>query len=444
MRLNSRMDSEARANSPACRAHLALFDAIPHPILLLDSAYCFVAANPSATALLRGTEEDLVGRHGTDVVFADDLGWVLESLALVAQDSARSIPAVVRVHRFDGTLCPVEVHLETLTQPVGGVHFILALSDASAAIEIERFAAETISDVPLGDSFLTLLRSVYATATIPMSIHWTDGSRPTANFTSLEPWLGALIAEESFANVLDECVRDGIEQVPCPPHFADADVRAICCAPMSFHDEIVGAAVFWIPFPPPVGMAGVQLARHVARLATLAYVRRADEQELLRRATTDPLTGMLNRNAFLDVLGAAVADRVGAALIVDLDRFKRVNDQFGHATGDEVLIEVTKRMRRVVGDIGSIGRMGGDEFAIVIRKDVRQSDIDTLIAAIVREIGQPIDTLMGAVTIGASVGSTQITPTSSVAVLMDEADHSMYFHKQGSRRSLTASEPRGN
>jgi diguanylate cyclase (GGDEF)-like protein/PAS domain S-box-containing protein len=435
------MDGEVGAESPGGRAHLALYDAIPHPVLLLNEQYRFIAANPAAEQLLRGREADLLGRPGTDLIHPDDLGWALESLALVAEDADRSIPAVVRINRFDGTVCPVEVHVKPLDPPVGEVHFIIAFDDASAAIEIERFAAETISDVPLGDSFQTLLRSIYATATIPMSIHWTDGHRPTANFTSLEPWLGKLIADEAFSKVLDRCVLSGIEQVPCPPSFAESDVRAICCAPMVFHDEVVGAAVFWIPFPPTVGMAGVQLARHVARLATLAYAQRADEQELVRRATTDPLTGALNRSAFLDALGSAVADRSGAALIIDLDRFKDVNDRFGHATGDEVLIEVTKRITHVVGDAGAVARIGGDEFAIVMRPAMSADDVDALISAVVNQLESPIETLMGPVTIGASVGSSLITPKSSVAVLMDEADHAMYHQKRGTKRPLTASDP---
>ncbi|GGY02519.1 diguanylate cyclase [Massilia dura] len=87
--------------------------------------------------------------------------------------------------------------------------------------------------------------------------------------------------------------------------------------------------------------------------------------QLQHRATHDPLTGVLNRGALIDY-AAGVLEREAAALIVlDIDHFKRINDEFGHPAGDAVICAIVDRLKALVPTPAAIGRVGGEEFSIV-------------------------------------------------------------------------------
>jgi diguanylate cyclase (GGDEF)-like protein len=112
------------------------------------------------------------------------------------------------------------------------------------------------------------------------------------------------------------------------------------------------------------------LLRHVADAISTELELRSATQELARRATRDALTGLPNRSLFLDRLAQALARarRAGTSTVVafvDLDRFKVVNDSFGHAAGDELLAEVARRLDGAVRAADTVGRLGGDEFAVL-------------------------------------------------------------------------------
>lgn len=99
---------------------------------------------------------------------------------------------------------------------------------------------------------------------------------------------------------------------------------------------------------------------------------RAQKAERLAKevAATDPLTGVANRRAFVAMLEEALAERTSASIgvaLIDLDGFKPINDTFGHGTGDAVLIEVSSRLKKSAGPKAFVARMGGDEFAVLLR-----------------------------------------------------------------------------
>ncbi|WPO97972.1 GGDEF domain-containing protein [Pseudomonas sp. HR96] len=89
-------------------------------------------------------------------------------------------------------------------------------------------------------------------------------------------------------------------------------------------------------------------------------------QQLEYRATHDALTGILNRGAIIEKSVQALA-RCGAVMIVlDIDHFKRINDEFGHPAGDAVIRGIVDCLRRIVGDTGLVGRVGGEEFTVLV------------------------------------------------------------------------------
>lgn len=107
-------------------------------------------------------------------------------------------------------------------------------------------------------------------------------------------------------------------------------------------------------------------------------------------ATYDPLTGVFNRATYIckirELFKKRKSNRPGL-LLIDLDNFKQVNDQFGHAEGDIVLVETANMLEDIVGKIGFVARFGGDEFAIVI-KDTKHTSLQDMGEAILRRVHQ--------------------------------------------------------
>ncbi|MFC0396999.1 GGDEF domain-containing protein [Paraburkholderia rhizosphaerae] len=89
-------------------------------------------------------------------------------------------------------------------------------------------------------------------------------------------------------------------------------------------------------------------------------------QQLAHRATHDALTGVFNRSAVIERTIKALRANSAVMIVLDIDEFKRVNDEFGHPTGDTVILGIVDCLRRIVGERGMIGRVGGEEFTVLL------------------------------------------------------------------------------
>jgi diguanylate cyclase len=184
-----------------------------------------------------------------------------------------------------------------------------------------------------------------------------------------------------------------------------------------------------------VMMAIIKSLRFSKRAAGLVH---EIETAAYDRAMRDPLTGLHNRSGFKMRLDTALDERQGDELVgvtyIDLDRFKEVNDGFGHETGDKLLIAVTERLTALCGRDVTIARLGGDEFAIVVTRRDSANAIVTLGEDISRELGQPFILGTTEVVIGGSVGIA-IAPEDGkdATELVRRADISMYKAKTGGR-----------
>ena len=137
--------------------------------------------------------------------------------------------------------------------------------------------------------------------------------------------------------------------------------------------------------------------------------QRRSEAEISRLARFDSLTGLPNRAQMRQMLDDAlrIADerRRGCSLfLIDLDRFKNVNDTLGHPAGDELLRQVAQRLTRVIGDQGQVGRLGGDEFKAVLPGLDDKGRLGILADALIHQVSKPYLIDGHTVTIGASVG----------------------------------------
>jgi diguanylate cyclase (GGDEF)-like protein/PAS domain S-box-containing protein len=176
--------------------------------------------------------------------------------------------------------------------------------------------------------------------------------------------------------------------------------------------------------------------------------RRRVEERLRVAATTDTLTGLPNRSLLADRLSRALAgcirrQRQGALIYLDLDHFKRVNDSHGHAAGDALLREVTRRLRDALRVEDTLARMGGDELMVLLPDIGVDADAAIqaagLVAAKLRAaLAAPVRVGEMEYQVGASVGIT-VFPRSdrpTVDDLIREADTAMYAAKQADRGSM--------
>jgi diguanylate cyclase (GGDEF)-like protein/PAS domain S-box-containing protein len=178
-------------------------------------------------------------------------------------------------------------------------------------------------------------------------------------------------------------------------------------------------------------------AEHLLVVIDDVTEKRKAEEKISYLAHHDALTGLVNRARFNEQLDEALA-RVGrgeqsAVLLLDLDRFKEVNDTHGHPVGDELLKVVAERLRGCVREVDVVARLGGDEFAVIQNAIAQPADIaalaDRICSAIAAPCGLGVQTAIG-VSIGIALAPNDAT---SATELMRRADLALYEAKGGGR-----------
>jgi diguanylate cyclase (GGDEF)-like protein len=168
---------------------------------------------------------------------------------------------------------------------------------------------------------------------------------------------------------------------------------------------------------------------------------RASRRQLEYQATHDSLTGLANRSLILSQLAAALASTdellpVSTVLFIDLDGFKAINDTLGHAIGDTVLQIVAQRLQRALRGDDIVGRLGGDEFLVLLSGRTRRVDIEALVNRLRSTMAEPIIARGHRIEVNASIGVTELRAgdrRSPEAVLHD-ADLAMYRAKPPGHR----------
>jgi diguanylate cyclase (GGDEF)-like protein/PAS domain S-box-containing protein len=174
--------------------------------------------------------------------------------------------------------------------------------------------------------------------------------------------------------------------------------------------------------------------------------RKRLEEELRQAALLDPLTQLPNRRLLRDRMEHALAllsrRRTGlAALFVDLDDFKVINDQHGHAVGDEVLVEVARRLGGCIRAADTLARYGGDEFVLILEEVDNTSNAGEIGARVLECLAGPVQTSAGPLHVSASVGIHAASVGSRADELISAADAAMYEAKRAGRGRVFRSVP---
>ncbi|MDA0164055.1 EAL domain-containing protein [Solirubrobacter ginsenosidimutans] len=398
----------------------------------------WIRVNAALGALLGRAPSDLVGRCALDLTHPDD-----RAISVNLHDGviAGSQPAPLekRLMHLDGTAIPVLLTTALIDGP-DGVHFFTQLQDlrerrradrlSHAVAELSRVALE-VPDVPA--LMRRVVQIVQEAARVDscavMLRHESDGMlRVVARdcgVTGDEPVVPAGTASQvGYTLAVGEVVlTNDLERerrFTTLPEVLEAGMRRGLSAPVRSTRGDGGAAVLIVhrtALRSEFGPADVRFVEAVANVLASALERAHAEAEVRSRALHDPLTGLANR-AFLDAhipQALAAAEREGeevALLLMDLDRFKVVNDTLGHGAGDELLRVVAQRLRENVRGGDVVARFGGDEFVVACDRASSVLTVAALAERLIRELERPI-----------LVGGRELFVSASVGIVVADAHH---------------------
>ena len=155
-------------------------------------------------------------------------------------------------------------------------------------------------------------------------------------------------------------------------------------------------------------------------------------QQLEYRATHDALTGVLNRGAVIDQAGQALRQGGGAMIVLDIDHFKRINDEFGHPAGDRVIQAIARCLQELVQAPAIVGRVGGEEFTVLLPTTAR----DEALAMTERLRLRIAQDTTGPAPVTASFGLSLNAPGTEFEIAYSLADAALYQAKRGGRNQV--------
>ena len=196
--------------------------------------------------------------------------------------------------------------------------------------------------------------------------------------------------------------------------------------------------------PYPSGeLGGMMLAldRMADSLEQQQQTLQRNAQTLHLQANTDALTGLANRNLLTDRLSQSIiyahrSERVVGVLLLDLDRFKTINDSLGHSQGDMLLQVVAQRLHECARDGDTVARLGGDEFALVLSDMAQVSDLLPIVQEVLQALSRPVELKGQMLNVSASVGLSAYPRDGDTAEeLIRHADTAMYRAKDRGRNT---------
>ena len=441
-------------NSAAQRAFASMCRKEGQFTLLLDDQFDIIWHCGMVETMLGWS--DLRGRNCTEFVHADDLEMVLDVMFKVNEGgefydhfdpSQTPESADIRVIDHQGVWRTYEtVSYDHLDQPdVRGVLCTLRIvndrSDVGRAIELLGSGADVEVVLPV----VARLADHSVAGTARTAFGWLQGDRLRTAVAEDESPLTRQLAEAvglvwslALTEPLIISDLDDSRLGDAGPAARAAGFRVAFLVPIEAPSGggIIGSMVAWgnstVEF-----IVSAQAPLHVAlRLAALAIADSRTKRDLRWAAAHDPLTGLVNRAEFARTLESLSANDDVVLLYIDLDDFKPINDRYGHAVGDTVLVEVGRRIRAVIGNNDVVGRLGGDEFAVVCAGTDDPIHGRDVANRIVEAVGQPIKGLGMVVRVGASVGVAVGAQPLIPSQLMQRADDALYLAKASGKNTV--------
>jgi len=379
-------------------------------------------ASPAARQILGHEPGALVGRSAAELWHPDEAELVRR---LHAGGAPGPGPHLHRLRRRDGRWAWMETSAHAVRDPAGRVREVRTDSrDVTERVraEAERAALARLTAAVAGGMELPrfLGRAAEEAAALV--------GAPTAAVVRLHGDEGVVLGAAGGA------LRPG-DPVPLAPR----DGRTVS-APVTVQRRAWGILMARGSHAGALRRGDEERLIRVAGLVSLGIANAEARERLLALATTDPLTGLVNHRVFHERLGAEIARsrRAGVPLslvMIDLDRFKRVNDTHGHQVGDEVLREVARRLADGARREDVVARVGGEELAWLLPEAGLEA---AMVAAerLRRRVGDEGFPVVGRLT--ASLGVASLGAQDTAADLVGRADRALYLAKEGGRDACVA------
>ncbi|MGD1034911.1 MAG: EAL domain-containing protein [Candidatus Dormibacteria bacterium] len=421
-------------------------------------------SSPGASTLY-GVAMDELPANAVEAIFPEDRSRMREVFRRVEAQPGLQVTERFRIPRPDGELREVEATLRNaLDNPqVRGIVTntrditdkaraeallatqtrILTMIASGSMLEatLAALASEVEDRLPVVRCAIQRLRddgTVEVIGTEPrdtLACALMDGNRLDAEGSLC----GAVVHRDAEMLVPDPADSRRWGTAPCLS--GTTTIKACWVTPLrrGRNGEPVGAVSCHFPRPYTPDDAARRLVATIAELAAVAIERRRFEDQLSYQALHDPLTGLANRALLIEHLAsegarAGRAPSTGAVLYLDLDRFKIVNDSFGHRGGDLVLLEMAKRMSAEVRAEDTVARLGGDEFVISCPDVGDHQNAIRLADRLLQAISRPFKVRGQELRLTASIGITlRSARDRSPDTLVRNADAAMYRAKEHGR-----------
>jgi diguanylate cyclase (GGDEF)-like protein/PAS domain S-box-containing protein len=429
-------------------------DLLLDAVCVVDREGCFLFVSAASEQIFGYTPEEMIGRPFTDFVYPED--------------RERTLQAVNEI--LDGVLKP---YFENrYVRKDGQIAHIMWSARWSEAEQIRVAVARDVTDLKHVESMQAALYAVSEAANAPGDL--------LALFQRIHEVVDNLLLATNFVVALYDAANDELSfpyfahqdsVAPTPqmlkPDSLTAQVirtgQALLLTPetaasvLSQLDTVViPEALNWlgVPLESASGIIGAlvvlssadnvrfteqdkELLQFVAVQVAAAVERKRMHSRLEYMAQHDQLTNLPNRTLFLDRLQTALARALRertrlAVLYLDLDKFKQVNDIYGHTVGDHLLQEVARRLTRCVRESDTVGRMGGDEYTVLLDGIKQFEDAAIVMGKILAALSEPYELAKATLRIVPSIG-VAVYPENGEdrAELIRYADNAMYQVKRG-------------
>jgi diguanylate cyclase (GGDEF)-like protein/PAS domain S-box-containing protein len=405
--------------------------------LMEDEGARVIDCDPAFTEMFGYARHELLGNSVLDQIHPDDQGRAVEGW-LAVLSTRRDQQTRLRRKRKDGTWMWVDTTLRNLLHDPDRACVLVEIIDISAEMqaqealqEREELLRRLTAAMPVGLLHLDTDRNVvYNNARLLEILFGPDSpaleieTEPSAAAESEAPAASAAtllhtLTEQSAAELdvaLEQVLRDGV----------DRDVEVDITLPSGvWRRALMSLRALLRP--------NGEVNGAITCVLDVTDSARA-RQELERRATFDPLTHCYNRSSVLGTLERELerADApITGVVYVDLDQFKPVNDKLGHAAGDELLVMVAERLKLASRDSDVVGRLGGDEFLVVLREIPGPEMAMRAADRICEALCGTFELSCGTAELGASVGVACSEGSATASdVLVKRADAAMYQSKE--------------
>ncbi|GAA5075792.1 diguanylate cyclase domain-containing protein [Nocardia iowensis] len=401
-----------------------------------------VYVNPATVRLLAAdSADDIIGKPLTEFVHPGSIPGMLERISHLTTKGAASDPTEMTLVRVDGVTVPVET-VSVLTAWHDHLAYQVVIHDLTAQRHAE--AAQRLAE----QHFTTVVSQLEEGVVV---------IDPEGRIESINPAAKRIFGTEGSD---DELLGEVIQALPLT--LLDANAQPL---PPTRHPiartlatgETITGYVFgvdradgqrrWLSGSSRLLNPDDPRSSAVSSFADITEFR-ASRRQLEYQATHDSLTGLANRSLILSQLAGALATSedlpVSTVLFIDLDGFKAINDTLGHAIGDTVLQIVAQRLQRALRGDDIVGRLGGDEFLVLLSGGTRRVDIDALVARLRSTMAEPIIARGHRIEVNASIGVTPLAvgDRRTPEAVLHDADLAMYRAKPSGHREGSVSKGR--